>query len=63
MSVPAAVVVPSMREEAVHALFRRSLAAVKRWFFFSWTPQVLVAERDGDQAGRRFSEHIPVRQQ
>lgn len=57
------VVVRRMREDergAVHAMFRRSFAALKRWFFFSWTPDVLVAERDGALVGAIVLETYPL---
>jgi hypothetical protein len=39
----------------VREMFRRSFAPVKRWFFFSWTPDVLVAERAGSCSARPCS--------
>lgn len=45
--------------DAVRAMFRRSFAAVKRWFF-SWTPDVLVAERGGQLVGAVLLETYPL---
>jgi len=63
VSTPAAVTVRPMREderETVRAMFQRSFAGLKRWFFFSWTPDVLVAERDGQLAGVVMADTYPL---
>lgn len=49
----ASIVIRPMREDekqTVHGVMRQSFPLIQRWFF-SWTPNVLFAERDGQVLG------------
>lgn len=59
----AAITVRPMRPEekpAVRQIFLRSFAWLKRWFFFSWTPDVLVAVQGDRLLGAVMLETYPL---
>lgn len=57
------IVVRPMRPDekpAVRQVFMRSFSFLKRWFFFSWTPDVLVATRGEQLLGAVMLETYPL---
>ena len=46
-------------KRTIYQIMKHSFPVVQRWFF-SWTPHVLVAERDGQLLGATVLKLIPL---